>query len=116
MLLKASQSMKVETATSHVTFEELVEMADRAGVKLEITDGIPTWEAFPGIRHQKTIFRIQTSLERLPDSNCGAFKYLTPISNSLTARLSVLTCRFFATSRPTSTKRIHKFQKPSWKF
>ena len=56
--------MKVEPVASRVAFEELVEMADHAGVKLEITDGISTWEAFPGIRHQKTIFRIQTSLER----------------------------------------------------
>jgi len=66
--------MKVEPVVSRVAFEELVEMADHAGVKLEITDGIPTWEAFPGIRHQKTIFRIQTSLERLPDSNCECFQ------------------------------------------
>lgn len=66
--------MKVDTLTSPVTFEDLVEMADDAGIKLEITGGIPTWEAFPAIRHQKTIFRIQMSLERLNESNCGCFQ------------------------------------------
>ena len=66
--------MKIDTPTSPVTFEELVEMADDAGVKLEITGGIPTWEAFPAIRHQKTIFRIQMSLERLTESDCGCFQ------------------------------------------
>ena len=62
------------TLTSPITFEELVEMAEEAGVKLEITNGVPTWEAYPAVRHQKTIFRIQISLERLPESDCGCFQ------------------------------------------
>jgi len=66
--------MKVETVPSPVTFEELVEMADEAGVKLEITGGIPTWEAFPGMRHQKTIGRIFVSVERLSGSECACFQ------------------------------------------
>ena len=66
--------MKVETVLSPVTFEELVEMADDAGVKLEITGGIPTWEAFPGMRHQKTIGRIFVSVERLSGSECACFQ------------------------------------------
>jgi Uma2 family endonuclease len=66
--------MKVETVLSPVTFEELVEMADEAGVKLEITGGIPTWEAFPGMRHQKTIGRIFVSVERLSGSECACFQ------------------------------------------
>ena len=66
--------MKVETVESSPTFEELVEIAERAGVKLEITDGLPTWEFYPAIRHQKTIFRIQISLEPLPNSDCGCFQ------------------------------------------
>lgn len=66
--------MKVETVTSPIAFEELAEMADRVGVKLEITDGIPTWEAFPGMRHQKAIGRIFASLERLPGSDCGCYQ------------------------------------------
>ena len=66
--------MKVETVLSPVTFEELVEMADDAGVKLEITGGIPTWEAFPGMRHQKTVGRIFVSVERLSGSECACFQ------------------------------------------
>ena len=66
--------MKVEPVLRPVTFEELVEIADQAGVKLEITDGIPTWEAFPGMRHQKAIGRIFTSLRRLPESECACFQ------------------------------------------
>src|SRR3989441_12693742 len=49
-------------------------MADEAGVKLEITGGIPTWEAFPGMRHQKTIGRIFVSVERLSGSECACFQ------------------------------------------
>ena len=68
--------MKVETVSSPVTFEELLERADDAGVKLEITGGIPTWEAFPGMRHQKTIGRIFISVERLAASECACFQVL----------------------------------------
>jgi Uma2 family endonuclease len=68
--------MKFETVLSPVTFEELVEMADEAGVKLEITDGIPTWEAFPGPRHQKAVGRIFVSVERSSGSDCACFKLL----------------------------------------
>src|SRR5262249_9024077 len=68
--------MKAEAAESPVAFEELVEMANEAGVKLEITDGIPTWEAFPGMSHQKAMGRIFVSLVRLPESDCGCFQVL----------------------------------------
>ncbi len=68
--------MKVETLTSPVTFEELVEMADDAGVKLEITGGIPTWEAFPGPRHQKAVGRIFVTIERSSESDCGCVQLL----------------------------------------
>src|SRR3989442_12536144 len=68
--------MKVETLTSPVTFEELVEMADDAGVKLEITGGIPTWEAFPGPRHQKAVGRIFVTIERSSESECGCVHFL----------------------------------------
>lgn len=32
------------------------------GLRLELTDSGITWEAFPSLGHQKTVFRIQTSL------------------------------------------------------
>jgi len=68
--------MKVDTFTSPVTFEDLVEMADDAGVKLEITGGIPTWEAFPGPRHQKAVGRIFVTVERSSGSDCACFQML----------------------------------------
>ena len=66
--------MKVETVLSPGTFEELVEMADDAGVKLEITGGIPTWEAFPGPRHQKEVLRVLVGFERTESPDCGCYQ------------------------------------------
>lgn len=37
-------------------------LADASGFKLEMTNGIPTWEAFPVYRHQKKTLEIQLSL------------------------------------------------------
>src|SRR4051794_4794935 len=38
-------------------------------VKLEITGGIPTWEVSPSSRHQRTVYRIQTSIRPHPDGD-----------------------------------------------
>jgi Uma2 family endonuclease len=56
------------------TFEDLVEMADDVGVKLEITGGIPTWEAYPGPRHQKEVLRALISFEKASGTDCGCFQ------------------------------------------
>lgn len=64
------------TVAGVFTFEELVEMADDLGVKLEITNGIPTWEAFPGPRHQKAVGRIFATIERLGGTDCGCFQLM----------------------------------------
>ena len=46
---------------------EIALQADREqGVRLEIADGIPTWEAFPAARHQGHVFRIQSSIRPAP--------------------------------------------------
>ena len=66
--------MKVDALTGPFTFEELAEMADDAGIKLEITGGIPTWETFPGVRHQKAVGRILFSVERVAASHCVCFQ------------------------------------------
>lgn len=42
-------------------------LIDRA-VKLEITTGVPTWEASPGSLHQWMVYHIQTSIKASPDS------------------------------------------------
>ncbi len=40
-------------------------------VKLEITGGIPTWEVYPGTRHQRVRYLIQTSIKPSPESDMG---------------------------------------------
>ena len=59
------------TVTPRLTFEG---MADNAGVKLEITRRIPTWEAFPGPRHQKAVLRALMRIERSAGNDCGCFQ------------------------------------------
>jgi Uma2 family endonuclease len=40
-------------------------------VKLEITGGVPTWEASPGSRHQWMVYHIQTSIRPSPENDRG---------------------------------------------
>jgi len=53
--------------------EQLIQRADAIGIRLEIIAGLPVWEASPAARHQKALFRIQTSFQPLPDSGCSCF-------------------------------------------
>ena len=50
--------------------------ADHSHVKLQMTAGIPTWEAMPGIRHQRIIMDVWSSVRRSPggegDRGCHA--------------------------------------------
>jgi hypothetical protein len=69
------------------------------GIKLEITAGLPTWEAFPGMRHQKAVRRISQSLMPIPchPAGCGCFD-VADVSikfpdGSLNARTSPSTAR-----------------------
>jgi Uma2 family endonuclease len=57
-------------------FAQLVSMAHEAGIKIEITRGVPTWEAFPGSRHQKAVRRIERAIEPIPghSAGCGCFE------------------------------------------
>jgi len=48
-----------------------LQAADEAGVRLEMVEGLPIWEAMPGPRHQREVFRIQTSVKRLESTDCG---------------------------------------------
>ncbi len=58
-----------------LTDAELIQAGEQQHVKLEITRGLPTWEAFPGIRHQKAVRRIVASINAIPDhpDKCGCF-------------------------------------------
>jgi Uma2 family endonuclease len=47
---------------------DLDQLLREDAIKLEITGGIPTWEASPSLRHQATVYKIQTSIRPLPDS------------------------------------------------
>ena len=51
-----------------LTDTELERLLSAGAIKLEITGGIPTWEASPSIRHQRAIARIQASIEPIPGS------------------------------------------------
>lgn len=44
------------------SYEAVVAIGEESGVRLEIAGGIPTWEPFPGFRHQTKIFNIQNSI------------------------------------------------------
>ena len=49
--------------------DDLFMIADEAGVRLEIVDGLPTWEALPNLTHQETIDRVRQALR--PGDNSG---------------------------------------------
>ena len=47
---------------------------DSSQIKLEITTGLPTWEALPSPRHQITVDRIRASIKPLhAEGDCGCF-------------------------------------------
>lgn len=60
-------------AISEELLERLVAAADHSEVKLQMTDGMPTWEAMPGVRHQRIILNVWSSVRRLQggQSDCG---------------------------------------------
>jgi len=50
---------------------DLDQLINNGAIRLEITGGIPTWEAFPGLRHQETIDLIRASISPTADSTTG---------------------------------------------
>lgn len=46
-------------------------------IRLEITEGVPTWEAFPGLRHQIVIDHIRASITPMPksDTSCACVHF-----------------------------------------
>lgn len=44
--------------------------ADELGVKLEIVNGLPIWEAQPVYRHQKAVDQIRAGIEPMTPSAC----------------------------------------------
>ncbi|MBS1715238.1 MAG: Uma2 family endonuclease [Armatimonadetes bacterium] len=56
---------------------KLLEDAEQLGIKLEIVGDTPTWEAFPMLRHQGLIYKIESSIRTSGghDRGCGCFHY-----------------------------------------
>lgn len=51
--------------------DDLFMIADEAGVRLEIIDGLPTWEALPNLTHQEAIDRIRQTLRPVENGQAG---------------------------------------------
>ncbi|MGH9766043.1 MAG: Uma2 family endonuclease [Blastocatellia bacterium] len=52
-------------------------IADNAGIRLEIIDGLPVWEALPNLTHQEAIDRIRQTFSVSSSSNgdCACLHY-----------------------------------------
>lgn len=63
----------------NLTMEE-IEAADTAGFKVEVTEGLPTWEFHPGLAHQLCIQAMIASIRKLqPAEPCACL----PVSDVL---------------------------------
>lgn len=51
----AAEKLEKEKNLFPILDEAMEHLADASGFKLEITNGIPTWEAFPPLRHQMKV-------------------------------------------------------------
>jgi Uma2 family endonuclease len=57
--------------------DDLFMIADDAGVRLEIIDGLPTWEALPNLTHQEAIDRIRQTFRTVENGQgrCECLHY-----------------------------------------
>jgi Uma2 family endonuclease len=51
--------------------EDFFQIADNAGIRLEIIEGLPVWEMLPNLTHQKTIDRVRQSFKHAEHVNGG---------------------------------------------
>lgn len=56
-----------------LNWQQLMDAADEVGIKLEIVQGTPTWEAWPATRHQVVLQTVASSLKEWSrsDNGCG---------------------------------------------
>lgn len=54
----------------------LIRSADESLVKIEMTAGVPTWEAMATPRHQRILGEIFESVRRTGTGDCGCHRYL----------------------------------------
>lgn len=64
-------------AISNEFLEMLTASADHSHVKLQMTAGVPTWEAMPGFKHQRIVQSVFLSVRRAPGSegDCGCHRF-----------------------------------------
>lgn len=57
--------------------EDFFQIADNAGIRLEIINGLPVWEALPNLTHQETIDRIRQTFKDSDRANgaCACLHY-----------------------------------------
>ena len=65
-------------AVSQEFLDRIVQSADDAHVKLQMTAGVPTWEAMPGLKHQRIMRDIADSVQRAANGggDCGCHSFL----------------------------------------
>lgn len=51
--------------------EDFFQIADNAGIRLEIIEGLPVWEMLPNLTHQETIDRVRDSFKHSEHVNGG---------------------------------------------
>ena len=56
--------------------DALIRSADESLVKIEMTAGVPTWEAMATPRHQRLLGEIFESVRRTGEGDCGCHRYL----------------------------------------
>ena len=54
---------------------EVMRRAYEAGIRVEMVEGTPTWEAFPGYRHQRILKQVEQTVKVDPHGGhgCGCF-------------------------------------------
>ena len=65
-------------AISDEFLEALTAAADHSLVKIQMTAGVPTWEAMPGFKHQRVLRAVADSVRRIPNSenDCGCHSFI----------------------------------------
>jgi len=51
--------------------EELRLAADEIGIRLEMVQGVPVWESQPVYRHQRNVYRIESSIRSVGAESDG---------------------------------------------
>jgi Uma2 family endonuclease len=54
-----------------IPYDIAIRLGEESGVRLEIAGGIPTWEAFPSPRHQRTVDRIRAGIRPAAGQDVG---------------------------------------------